>query len=227
MKKFLSTATAVAIVVGSNPVMAQSLTATPPEPVAAPTQAQPAATVAPAPAAATNAAPAAAPAVVATPVPTPTIAATQVVVPAGGMVTLPANTELLLRLSEEVSSKQVKEGHVFRVALAQDVMMGNYVILPKGTPGTGFVNYRTGKGAFGKSAKMEITMKSLDLPNGRSIPLSGMTRQEGTGNTGATVGAAVAVGVFSAFVTGRSAIFVEGREVRGFTREALVVELPK
>jgi hypothetical protein len=165
--------------------------------------------------------------VTATAVATPVIAATQVAVPAGGSVTLPSNTELLLRLSEEVNSKRVKVGHVFRVALAQDVMMGNYVILPKGTPGTGYVSYRTGKGAFGKSGKMEVTMKSLDLPNGRSIPLTGMTRQEGQGNTGATVGAAVAVGVFSAFVTGRSAIFADGREVRGFTREALTVEIPK
>lgn len=165
--------------------------------------------------------------VTATTIATPTIAATQVTVAAGSSVTLPSNTELLLRLNEEVNSKRVKEGHTFRVALAQDVMMGNYVILPKGTPGTGYVSYRTGKGAFGKSGKMEITMKSLDLPSGRSIGLTGMTRQEGQGNTGATVGAAVAVGVFSAFVTGRSAIFVEGREVRGFTRDALTVEIPK
>ncbi len=170
---------------------------------------------------------ASAPSVVASPVATPTIAATQVYVSAGSSVTLPANTELLLRLSEEVNSKRMKEGHVFRVALAQDVMIGNYVILPKGTPGTGYISYRTGKGAFGKSGKMEITMKSLDLPNGRSIALNGVTRQEGQGNTGATVGAVVAVGVFSAFVTGHSAVFQEGREVRGFTRDALAVNIPK
>jgi hypothetical protein len=180
----------------------------------------------------TTTAPASAPVTVAAPVAattvaTPVIAATQVNMPAGGSVTLPANTELLLRFSQEVNSKRVKVGHEFRVALAQDVMMGNYVVLPKGTPGTGYVSYRTGKGAFGKSGKMEVTMKSLDLPSGRSIPLNGMTRQEGQGNTGATVGAAVAVGVFSAFVTGRSAIFAEGREVRGFTREALTIEIPK
>ena len=145
----------------------------------------------------------------------------------GSTVSLLANTELLLRLSQEVSSKRMKEGETFRVSLAQDVMIGNYVVLPRGTPGKGYISYRTGKGAFGKSAKMEITMRSLDLPNGRSIPLEGMTRQEGQGNTGATVGTAVAVGPFAAFVTGRSAIFQEGREVRAFTREALVVQLPK
>ncbi len=213
MSKFLLAASAAAFVTAS--ASAQSLTATPtqaPEPAVAPAPATAPAVVAP---------------VVAAPAPTPVIAATQVQVAAGSTITLPGNTELLLRLSQEVNSKHVKEGDTFRVSLAQDVMVGNYVILPKGTPGTGFVNYRTGKGAFGKSAKMEITMKSLDLPNGRSIGLSGMTRQEGQGNTGATVGAAVAVGVFSVFVTGRSAIFADGREVRGFTRDALVVDIPK
>lgn len=156
-----------------------------------------------------------------------TITARAVTQPTGNTVILPANTELLLRLSQEVNSKRMKEGETFRVALAQDVMIGNFIVLPKGTPGTGYVSYRTGKGAFGKSAKMEITMRSLDLPNGRTIALTGMTRQEGTGNTGATVGTAVAAGVFSAFVTGRSAVFAEGREVRGFTREALEVALPQ
>ena len=205
MRTIIATAIAVAVVTSAHAQTAQTAV----DPSAAPVEA------------------AAALPVTATAIPTPTIAATQVLMPAGGSVTLPPNTELLLRLSEEVNSKRVKEGHVFRVALAQDVMMGNYVVLPKGTPGTGFVSYRTGKGAFGKSGKMEVTMKSLDLPNGRSIALSGMTRQEGQGNTGATVGAIVAVGVFSAFVTGRSAVFAEGREVRGFTREALVVDIPK
>lgn len=167
--------------------------------------------------------------VVAVPAPAQSAAITAraVATPTGNATVLPANTELLLRLSQEVSSKRMKEGETFRVALAQDVMIGNFIVLPKGTPGTGYISYRTGKGAFGKSAKMEITMRSLDLPNGRTIALTGMTRQEGSGNTGATVGTAVAVGVFSAFVTGRSAVFAEGREVRGFTREAVEVALPQ
>ncbi|MEI6641824.1 MAG: hypothetical protein WCL10_07275 [Novosphingobium sp.] len=164
---------------------------------------------------------------VAAPAKAAAITARAVTAPTGNVTTLPANTELLLRLSQEVSSKRMKEGETFRVALAQDVMIGNFIVLPKGTPGTGYISYRTGKGAFGKSAKMEITMRSLDLPNGRTIALTGTTRQEGTGNTGATVGTAVAVGVFSAFVTGRSAVFAEGREVRGFTRETLEVALPQ
>ncbi len=143
----------------------------------------------------------------------------------GNSAVLPANTQVDVTLNSEVSSKKMKQGDKFAVSVSHDVMLGNYVIIPRGTRGEGHISYRTGKGAFGKSAKMEIEISNLDL-NGRSIPVSGKFRQEGQGNTGATVGTAVAVGVFSAFVTGRSAIFEQGRELRVFTRDSLPVTLP-
>jgi len=159
------------------------------------------------------------------PVPTTTtaIVAQKPVVESGHAV-LPANTDIILRLDEEVSSKRFKEGRTFRLTVAQDVMLGDYVVIPRGTPANGVVSYRTGKGAFGKSAKMEIDLVEV-LLNGRSIQLNGHYRQEGQGNTGATVGTAVAVGVFSAFVTGRSAVFEQGREFRATTRAPLDVKL--
>lgn len=134
---------------------------------------------------------------------------------------LPPNTDVLVRLDETVSSKKAKVGNGFRLSVAQDVIMGGAIVIPRGTPAFGQIAYRTGKGAFGKSAKMEITIDRLEL-GGRSVPLTGRFRQEGEGNTGATVGAAVAAGLIAAaFVTGRSAVFEAGREFRVSTREAL------
>lgn len=159
-------------------------------------------------------------------IPAAAITASRVEVAQNGPAILPANTEVMLRLDEEVSSKRLKVGDTFHLTVLQDVMLGNFVVIPRGTPATGAVSYRTGKGAFGKSAKMEITMNSVDL-NGRKIPVTGNFRQEGEGNTGATVGAAVAAGPFAAFVTGRSAVFQNGREFRVATREAIPVVLPQ
>jgi len=82
-------------------------------------------------------------------------------------------------------------------------------LIPRGTPGEATVTYRAGKGAFGNSAKMEIEFNLLEL-NGRRIPLSGKVRQECEGNSGAAVGAVVAVSVFGAFVTGHSATITNG-----------------
>ncbi|MFD1610838.1 hypothetical protein ACFSCW_03370 [Sphingomonas tabacisoli] len=174
-----------------------------------------------APVAAVAVAPAAAP-VAATPA---ALQAVKVAAPTAGSAILPANTEVMLRLDEEVNSKRKRVGDTFRLTVLQDVMLGNFVVIPRGTPASGQISYRTGKGAFGKSAKMEITMNSINL-NGRSIPITGNFRQEGEGNTGATVGVAVAAGVFSAFVTGKSAVFQSGREFRVQTREAIPVVLP-
>jgi hypothetical protein len=138
---------------------------------------------------------------------------------------LPTNSEIVIRFNSELNSKTVRERATFVTSVAQDVMLGNLVIIPKGTPANGVVTWRTGKGAFGKSAKIEYEIRSMDL-GGQRIPLSGKFREEGRGNTGAAVGAAVAVGVFGAFVTGRSAVVEQGNEAKVYTIAAIPISLP-
>ena len=157
------------------------------------------------------------------PAPAPVVAVARPSADANSL--LPANTEVLLRLNSEVNSKKARKGDHFDLTVANDVMLGNYIVIPRGTPARGEITYRTGKGAFGKSAKMEYSITSLDL-NGQSIPLQGHFRQEGNGNTGATVATAIAVGVFSAFVTGKSAVVPAGTELKVYTRMPLPVLPP-
>lgn len=171
----------------------------------------------PAAAAETAAAPAAAPAVAA-----PAVA---VAAPAPGL-TLPSYTEVILTPDAEANSKKLREGHTIPMHTVFDVMHNGVVVIPKGTRGMGTVTWRTGKGAFGKSAKMEVTFNELTLPNGHRLPLAGMHRQEGEGNTGAAVGAAIAVGVFGAFVTGKSAIIPVGQHLMARTNEPLAYVIP-
>lgn len=134
--------------------------------------------------------------------------------------TLPANTEVLLSVNEDVSSKRVEVGDKFRLTVVHDVMSGSHVVIPRGTGAVGEVVWKTGKGAFGKSGKMEIELRYIEL-NGRSIPVTGKYRQEGEGNTVATVAGVVAVGVFAVFITGKSARIPQGRELKAYTRDAL------
>lgn len=142
-----------------------------------------------------------------------------------GNAYLPTNSELVVRMNSELNSKKAREGSTFVATVAYDVMLGNVVVVPKGTPVNGVVTWRTGKGAFGKSAKMEYELRSFDL-GGQRYALSGKFRQEGKGNTGAAVGAVVAVGVFGAFVTGKSAIVEQGRELKVYTTTVIPVTLP-
>jgi hypothetical protein len=140
-------------------------------------------------------------------------------------VQLPANTELLLSMNEQLTTKGIEEGHKFRLTLVSDVRMGDYIVIPKGTPAVGEVTWKTGKGAFGKSGKMEVALRYLDL-NGRHVPIEGKYRQEGEGNTAATVAGVIRAGVFAGFITGKSATIPQGRELKAFTTEVLPVALP-
>jgi hypothetical protein len=133
---------------------------------------------------------------------------------------LPSNTDVLLRMDSELNSKSAKVGDRFNMSVVNDVLSNGLVVIPAGTRGVGEVTYHTGKGAFGKSGKMEIELKHLELA-GRRIPITGKYRQEGEGGTTATVVTAVLVGVFSAFVTGKSAIVPQGRELLAQTDEAI------
>jgi hypothetical protein len=138
---------------------------------------------------------------------------------------LPSNTEVNVTLNSELNSKRTKEGGAFTLSVSHDVMLGDYVVIPRGTRANGHVTFRTGKGVFGKSAKMDFEVTDINL-NGRVVPVSGKFHQEGEGNTGATVGTVVAVGVVGGlFVTGHSAVVEQGREFRVFTRDALPVSL--
>jgi hypothetical protein len=131
---------------------------------------------------------------------------------------LPSNSDVWVSLDNELNSKKARVGDTINFKVSRDVMVGQYVVIPRGTAGVGRVTYRTGKGAFGKSAKMEFDIDSIMLPT-RTIAVSGHYRIEGNGNTGATVATAVAVGVFSAFVTGHSAVAAQGSEWKAATKE--------
>jgi hypothetical protein len=135
-------------------------------------------------------------------------------------MTLPSNTEVTLRMNDELTSKSARVGTEFNLSVAEDVIYQNYVVIPRGTRGVGEVTWLTGRGAFGKSGKMEIQLRYLEI-GGRHVSISGKYRQEGEGNTVATIGAVIAVGVFGGFVTGHSAVIPEGRELKAYTDEAI------
>jgi hypothetical protein len=99
-------------------------------------------------------------------------------------------------------------------------------VIPRGTRAVGEVTWKTGKAAFGKSGKMEVALRYIQLGRNR-IDITGKHRQEGEGNTVATIGAVVLVGVLGGLaVTGKSAHIPGGREFRAFTVDAVPVQLP-
>lgn len=148
------------------------------------------------------------------------------VAPAPVSAVLPANTEIPLSLNETVSSKTHRLGDQVALTVAQDVKVEGAVLIPQGTRAIGQITRRANRGSFGKSGKMDVTFRYIDL-EGTRIPIEGRHHQEGSGNTAAAVGAMVAAGVIGGLmVKGKSAKVEQGREFRIHTAEAIPAMVP-
>lgn len=141
-------------------------------------------------------------------------------------VFLPANTEVVLAMNDTLTTKggNLEEGHIFYLTVASDVKIGDYVVIPKGARGAGEVTWKTGKAVFGKSGKMEIELRYVEV-GGQRINVEGKYRQEGEGNTVAAVGAAILAAPLL-IVTGKSATIPKGRELIARTLAPIPVVLP-
>jgi hypothetical protein len=146
-------------------------------------------------------------------------------VPSASATMLPANTEITLSLNEELSSRRHHEGDTFHLSVVGNVMFGDYVVIPAGTRAVGEVTWMTGRGMFGKSGKMNIAIRYIAL-NGRHIPVEGTFRQEGEGNTVATLAGVAVIPIAGLFITGRSAVVPAGRHLTVHLRDNLPVALP-
>ena len=131
---------------------------------------------------------------------------------ADGTLMLATGTPITLAVSQEVNSSTHRAGDTFPLTVLNDVRIGDTIVIPRGTPAQALITWRTGKGAFGKSGKLEFSLTHIDL-NGQRIPVTGSFRQEGEGNTIATGVGIIAVGVFAGFITGKRARLPVGREL--------------
>ena len=147
------------------------------------------------------------------PAPAPAAEAPAAAAPESGLLSLNAGVPVTLAVSQEVNSSTHHAGDTFPLTVLNDVRIGDTVVIPRGTPALGEITWRTGKGAFGKSGKLEFSLRYIDL-NGQHIPVSGDFRQEGEGNTIATGVGVIAAGLIGGLIiTGHRARVPVGREL--------------
>jgi hypothetical protein len=175
--------------------------------------------------AALAAAQAAAPQASIQPAPAATIApaAPQAVIlgPAPGSV-LRAGVEVPLRLEEPLNSndKSLREGHQFRLTVANPVMLGNVVVIPAGSQAIGEITDIRRKGMWGKSGHINARLLNVRVGD-RLIRLSGTFDDKGTTGTAAVVTSIVLLPVAGFFTTGTSAKIPVGAGIKSFLDEDL------
>lgn len=131
---------------------------------------------------------------------------------------LPGGTPVPVALVEQISSKTARVGDRFAVRAAEDVRIGDTVVIPAGTMGAGEVTRVVRKGAFGRAGRIETRMLYIGSSN-RQIVLNGSVEQRGRSGLLPTIAVGTVAGPFAGFVTGRSAEFPAGQRFAAYVSE--------
>lgn len=145
--------------------------------------------------------------------------------PANHSEILPAGTPIMLQMMQTVTTEgdSWRAGDTFTLQVLEDVSIGEQVVIPNGTLAFGHVRWSTGRGAFGKSGKIEVEIDHLML-GGKEVQLTGIHRRSGSGGI-TSAGSAVAAGLLAPFITGKSGEIAQGSAVQAFLAQDLRVAL--
>lgn len=141
-------------------------------------------------------------------------------VAAAGQAVLRVGTEVPLRLSEGLTTKNkaLRTGQRFRLTVAEDVKVSGVPVIPVGSPAMGEITEVRNKGMWGKSGHFTAQLLYVQV-SGRQIRLSGTFDDKGVTGTAMVVTSVVLVPLAGFFTTGTSANIPAGSSVKGFVDE--------
>jgi hypothetical protein len=146
--------------------------------------------------------------------PAPTAA---VAVASGDRVVVKTGTEVPMKTLRELSSAINRQGDRFDLVVAEDVRVNGALVIPRGSRGVGEITRLVHKGAFGRSGKLDTRLLYVTVGD-QQVKLDGQAADKGKSGTAGTVAVAVVAGVFSAFVTGKSAVLAPGSTMVGYVQ---------
>jgi hypothetical protein len=111
-------------------------------------------------------------------------------------IILPEGTRVRVRLEQTISSATAEEGQSVNLSVADDVKIGDTIVIPQGSTCVGTVTQALPKRRMGRTGKLDFSIERVVAVDGTSLPLRySPTKREGgskAGTTGAlTAGAAI------------------------------------
>src|ERR1017187_6902231 len=132
------------------------------------------------------------------------------------VLTLQDGTPVRLRLNRTVSSATAHVGETVDFEITEPVTNENYVVIPKGAVALGRVTKVETKRRFARAGALELSIDSVRLSDGGTIPLRS-TREKGEGDmSGGRVAATIATSPVLVWVKGKDVTFEKGTETTAY-----------
>lgn len=128
--------------------------------------------------------------------------------------TLPKGQPVRIKLIGKLDSSVTQKGQKVDIEVARDVVVGNELVIPKGTRGYGVVTEVTPAGRLGRDGKITLELKDVRTLDGTAVPLA---FDEGTQQLNESMQLAIGAGLAGFIVFGPvgalGAFFVQGKDV--------------
>lgn len=143
---------------------------------------------------------------------------------AGSRVVLPALTHVRIQIDEPVNSNGNKPGDHFRLHIAEDVRVGDAVLIPAGAEGVGEVVHAAPSGGGGKPGALILAAREVRVGDQPVRLRSLVLGRSGKDRTQQSMATSFVAGPFAMFVHGGEVAIPAGTEADAKTAED--VELP-
>lgn len=156
--------------------------------------------------------------------PTIPVVGTAMIVSSPNPSILRAGTEVALKTSEPLTTKEKKlrVGQRFQMEIAESVMLNGQTVIPVGSPAIGEITDVRNKGMWGKSGRINARALYVRV-NGRQIRLTGQIDDKGVTGTAGVVASIALIPLAGFFTTGTSANIPTGSPMKAFLDEDLTI----
>ena len=138
-------------------------------------------------------------------------------------VSVKGGTPVILKLTEEVSSKTKNMNESVSMQVARDVVIDGKVVIKAGTPATGTVSWAEKAGMIGKEGKIQITADSTKSVDGQRVPLRATVTNMGKSETPMSIIMSLLCCFLFLLVPGKEAQLPIGTELKTYTDQDLTI----
>jgi hypothetical protein len=148
-----------------------------------------------------------------------------VVAPLTRDVVLPEGTEFTVVTVDEMTSKNANKDDVAPMKTDEPVLVGNQVVIPKGSFVRASVAEVKRAGHFGHAGTLSLKVESTVATDGQKIPLRASKSSAGDSHLGATVALTVLFGPLGLLKHGNDVKYPAGTKVTVYTDQQLTVKV--
>jgi len=140
-------------------------------------------------------------------------------------VKMSSGTPVIMRLTEEVSSKTKNINDIVNLEVARDVSIDGKILIKSGTPAFATVTFCEQQGMVGKAGKIQISVDYTKAVDDQRVVLRSTLTQGGKEETTTAIAGGVICCPLFLLMKGKCADIPMGTEVKAYTEMDMMIEV--